>query len=139
METGHSDVTSEGVRVRVAAKYLPSQSDPDQGQYVFAYRVLIQNEGTARARLVSRHWIVRDAHNERRDVRGPGVVGAHPDLAPGEQFEYESGCVLSTSWGTMEGSYRMQREDGSQFEATIGRFFLAPTVAPVELLRTADK
>jgi ApaG protein len=62
------------------------------------------------------------------------VVGAFPDLAPGERFEYVSRCVLGTSWGTMEGSYSMEREDGSTFDAAIGRFFLAPNVAPVTQL-----
>jgi len=139
METGHSDTVTQGVRVQVAAQFIPAQSDADQAQYVFAYRVAISNEGDQQARLLARHWIVRDANNERRDVRGPGVVGAHPDLAPGERFEYVSGCVLATSWGTMEGTYRMVRADGSTFDAAIGRFFLAPNVAPVSIVNPAQR
>jgi ApaG protein len=99
--------------------------------FVYQYKVVIENVGTERARLISRHWIVRDAHGETREVKGPGVVGEHPDLAPGEQFEYVSGCHLVTEWGTMEGTYRMRRPDGSEFEAEIGRFFLAPNAAPI--------
>lgn len=134
METGHSDTITEGIRVRVAAEFVPDQSDPDRNQYLYRYRVILTNEGQQRAKLQSRHWTIRDANNEAREVRGPGVVGRHPDLGPGEQFEYISSCPLSTSWGTMEGSYRFVREDGTQFDARIGRFFLARTAAPLSAL-----
>jgi ApaG protein len=119
-----SDTVTEGIRVQAAAQYLEGESEPDQRQYLFAYRIRIRNEGTRRARLKSRHWIIVDADNHREDVRGPGVVGKTPLLAPGESFEYSSGCPLRTPWGTMEGSYTMERDDGSSFEAAVGRFFL---------------
>ena len=130
-QTGHSDVVTQGVRIQVASQYLPEQSDPDHSQYAFAYRVRILNEGTETATLRSRRWVIRDADGEVEIVEGPGVVGEEPRLEAGEQFEYVSGCPLETSWGTMEGHYVMEREDGSTFEAEVGRFFLAPTVAPI--------
>jgi len=101
-----SDTTTEGIRVQA---------------------IVITNEGTRRAKLKSRHWIILDADNQREDVRGPGVVGKTPDLAPRERFEYMSQCPLRTPWGTMEGSYVFERENGEQFEAVIGRFFLVPS------------
>lgn len=137
METGHSDTTTDGIRIRVAAQIQAVHSDPDRSHFVYAYRVVISNEGTERAKLLRRHWIVRDAHGDIREVKGPGVIGEFPDLAPGESFEYVSGCPLQTEWGTMEGSYRMRRPDGTEFEARIGRFFLAPNVAPIASLTDA--
>jgi len=122
-----SDTTTEGIRVRVAPEYLAGQSNPEAGQYVFGYRVRIVNEGADRAQLISRRWLIIDAEGEEHEVRGPGVVGHQPALAPGEGFEYASYCPLETSWGTMEGAYQMQREDGSMFDAMIDRFYL---VAP---------
>ena len=139
MGKGHSDVTTEGIRVRVGAQYIPDQSDPDRRQYVYAYRVVITTEGESGVRLISRHWIIRDANNEMREVHGPGVVGEHPDLSPGESFEYMSGCPLSTEWGTMEGSYRMRREDGEEFDVRVGRFFLAPNVEPLATITSKSK
>ncbi|MBC8327688.1 MAG: Co2+/Mg2+ efflux protein ApaG [Planctomycetes bacterium] len=130
-QTGHSDVVTEGIRVRVGAQYLPDQSDPSLGRYSFVYRVVISNEGDRWAKLRARHWVIRDADNELEEVRGPGVVGYQPEIAPGESFDYVSGCPLRTPWGTMEGSFEMVREDGSRFQAQVGRFFLAPTVAPI--------
>ncbi|RMH04422.1 MAG: Co2+/Mg2+ efflux protein ApaG [Planctomycetota bacterium] len=130
-QTGHSDVVTEGIRVRVGAQYLPDQSDPDAGRFCFVYRVVISNEGDRWAQLCSRHWIIRDADNEVEEVHGAGVVGFQPALNPGESFDYVSGCPLRTSWGTMEGWFEMVREDGSRFRARIGRFFLAPTTAPI--------
>jgi ApaG protein len=126
-----SDTVTEGIRVQAAAQYMPSESNPSDRQYIYAYRIILSNEGTRRAKLKSRHWIILDADNHREDVRGPGVVGKTPDLAPGERFEYMSGCPLRTSWGTMEGSYIFERESGEQFEALIGRFFLVPTAPKI--------
>ncbi len=134
MSSGHSDTTTEGIRIRVAAQYLPGESDPAISQYMYTYRVIISNGGEQGAKLVGRHWVIRDADNELREVRGSGVVGQQPDLPPGESFEYESRCPLATEWGTMEGAFSMSRPDGEHFEATIGRFFLAPTAAPISQL-----
>ncbi len=133
-ETGHSDVLTEGIRVRVAAEYLSSQSDPDRDEYAFVYRVMLDNEGDQAAKLLARHWIITDAHGEVRHVRGPGVVGKQPELLPGEGFEYMSGCELATAWGTMEGTFEMRRPDGAAFQVRIGRFFLAESTAPIESL-----
>lgn len=132
MESGHSDTLTDGIRVRVAAQLVPAQSAPDRGHWVYAYRVKISNEGGEPAQLISRHWIIRDADNDIKEVRGPGVVGENPELEPGAEFEYMSGCQLPTEWGTMEGTYTMRRPSGDEFEAVIGRFFLAPNVAPLE-------
>lgn len=138
VQKGHSDVTTAGVRVRVAAQYVPERSDPSGGEYVFVYRVVVTNDSDQPLRLLSRYWLILDAANERREVRGDGVVGQQPLLAPGESFQYMSGCPLSTSWGSMEGSYRMQRLDGSEFDVRIGRFFLAPSVPPISSMALDD-
>ncbi len=120
-----SDTTTEGVRVRAVAQFLPEQSSPGEDRFFFSYRVVISNEGRDPARLLSRHWIIIDSDGRRTDVRGPGVVGHTPRLESGDSFEYTSFCPLRTDFGTMEGFYRMQRDDGETFEAEIGRFYLA--------------
>ena len=98
---------------------------------MYAYRISMTNEGTERARLRSRHWVILDSENRREDVRGPGVVGEYPDLAPGESYSYVSYCPLPTTWGTMEGSYTFEREDGTRFPVGVGRFFLVPSAPPL--------
>ncbi len=120
-----SDTTTEGLRIQALASFLPDQSNPVDGKFMFSYRIRIVNEGTKRARLLRRHWIIINGSGDREDVEGPGVVGKMPSLAPGDVFEYTSFCPLNTEWGTMEGSYQMQRDDGSMFDALIGRFYLA--------------
>jgi ApaG protein len=122
-----SDTSTEGIRIQAAAQYMPKDSNPDQKQYIFAYRITITNEGTETARLLSRHWVIIDADNHREEVRGEGVVGKQPEIPPGEKFEYTSGCPLRTAWGTMEGTYQMERADKRRFRAQIGRFFLVPS------------
>ena len=123
-QSPHSDQLTHGIRVHAHAEYIPEQSDPDNSMYFFAYTITVSNEGDAPAKLLDRHWVILDANNTREDVRGAGVIGKQPRIAPGKSFQYMSGCPLRTRWGTMEGSYTMERDDGTKFEASIGRFFL---------------
>jgi ApaG protein len=120
-----SDTTTRGIRVQVESFYDEDRSSPQESYYFFAYQVRISNEGEQRAQLISREWIITDANGEVQRVQGPGVVGEQPVLAPGEDFEYTSFCPLATPVGTMHGSYRMVRPDGSSFEAEIAPFSLA--------------
>ena len=108
---------------------MPERSDPAQGNYFFAYRVRVSNEGNQTAQLVSRKWIITDANGELKTVEGDGVVGEQPVLAPGESFEYTSFCPLKTPFGSMHGHYNMVRPDGEAFQALIAPFHLAMPTA----------
>jgi ApaG protein len=119
-----SDTTTQGIRVGATAYYLPEESEPDERRWVFGYTIVMVNVGEEPARLLSRHWVIIDAHGRRERVEGPGVVGETPRLEPGQAFKYQSFCPLRTEWGTMEGTYRFHRDDGSEFDAVIGRFYL---------------
>jgi len=130
-----SECVTEGIRVAACPVFLPEHSDPDaenprSRRYAFGYKITIRNEGTAAARLLGRHWVIVDAHGERQDVEGDGVVGEQPRLEPGEEFEYTSWAPLHTAWGTMEGEYRMERDDGSRFGARVARFYLVAEDEP---------
>lgn len=130
-QPGHSDTLTDGIRVRVAAELVDQGTSDDGDVWLYAYRVIISNEGDQPATLRRRHWIIRDAEGRQEEVEGPGVVGEEPRLEPGDAHEYQSACPLLTHWGTMEGSYTMERDDGHRFDANIGRFFLAETAAPM--------
>ena len=119
-----STAVTEGIRVHVRSEFRPDRSAPAAGRYLFTYTIRISNEGSRPAKLVSRHWIITDANGEREEVIGDGVVGKQPLLAAGESFEYTSFCVLKTPHGSMRGTYHMERDDGSAFEATIAPFSL---------------
>ena len=119
-----SDTETDGVRVGATAYYLPDESDPTDRKYLFGYTIVIANHGDVPVQLLSRHWVIIDGAGRREEVKGPGVVGQTPRLEPGEAFKYQSFCPLHTPWGTMEGTYRMRRDDGSTFDANIGRFYL---------------
>ena len=111
--------------ISVSPRFLSEQSDPDKGQYLFAYTIRIVNSGQTVAQLISRHWIITDANQHVEEVRGPGVVGEQPRLAPGETFEYTSGCPLPTPFGSMRGTYQCVAEDGTEFEVPIPEFLLS--------------
>jgi ApaG protein len=119
-----SDVCTHGIRVEVRSSYVRERSDPDQGQWFFAYSVRISNEGQAPVQLLSRHWVITDADGKVSEVKGPGVVGEQPLLDPGESFEYTSACPLETPYGTMHGTYQMETDGGERFDAAIAPFLL---------------
>lgn len=119
-----STAITRGIRVHVTSTYVPAQSSPRQKRYVFAYTIRITNESSETAQLRSRHWHISHASGKVEEVAGPGVVGHQPILRPGEHFEYTSGCVLETPRGSMRGTYQMQREDGTRFDADIAEFVL---------------
>lgn len=113
------------ISISVIPNYVEDHSEPESDRYVFAYTVRIRNEGGIPAKLVSRHWIITDGNNQINEIKGEGVVGEQPHLSPGEGFEYTSGTVLETPVGTMEGSYQMLADDGTEFDAIIPRFTLS--------------
>ena len=115
----------------VRPQFLPDQSDPEGGVYSFAYTITVTNTGDVTAQLISRHWIICDAHGHVEEVKGLGVVGQQPMLRPGEAFKYTSGCRLRTASGSMHGSYFCVAEDGEQFTCPIEPFALdAQDTAP---------
>jgi len=116
--------TTRGIRVAVQPAFLDDQSDPSEGQFLWAYTVTIENHGLETVQLISRYWNITDAEGHVQEVRGPGVVGAQPVLAPGQSFQYTSGCPLPTASGYMTGRYQMRSASGEAFEAEIPPFIL---------------
>ena len=112
------------IRVDVETSYLDEQSDPKERRYVFSYTITIRNEGRVPAKLLTRHWIITDANGKVQEVRGEGVVGEQPTLAPGERFEYTSGVPLTTASGFMTGRYQMVSDSGERFEIDVPTFSL---------------
>jgi ApaG protein len=113
------------IEIEADTQYLDSQSSPESGRYVFSYTITIRNASDVPAQLVARHWVITDAHGKVQDVRGEGVVGEKPHLAPGEAFRYTSAAMIETPVGTMRGEYRMVAGDGESFDAEIPPFTLS--------------
>ena len=116
--------TRHRIGVHATPNYQPQHSSPDEERYVFAYTIRIENVGNETAQLIARHWIIADAHGHVQEVRGLGVVGEQPRLAPGEAYEYTSACQIATPVGTMRGSYTFAAADGTSFEVEIAEFTL---------------
>ncbi|HEX8464407.1 MAG TPA: Co2+/Mg2+ efflux protein ApaG [Abditibacterium sp.] len=121
-----STCITQGVRVAARPFYLSEESEPETEKFLFAYEIIITNEGDSPVQLIDRHWVIKDAHNNIEEVEGDGVVGQTPILEPGASFSYQSYCPLRTNYGFMRGSYGMMRMDGERFEAAIAPFVLMP-------------
>lgn len=121
---------TRGLVVRVAVSFLADQSDPARGHWFWGYHIRIENQGPMPVQLMTRHWLITDAHGNLHEVEGEGVIGDQPVIDPGQSYDYVSGCPLHTPTGKMAGSYRMVAADGSSFDAAIPPFILnAATVA----------
>ena len=99
---------SEGVEVSVETFYQQDYSNPMQSEYMFAYRIAIENHNSFPVKLHRRHWYIFDSTGSTREVEGEGVVGVQPVLSPGEKYQYVSGCNLRTEMGRMHGTYQME-------------------------------
>jgi ApaG protein len=118
------EATTENITITVRPLYLDGQSDAIARKFVFAYFISIENNGPEPVQLLRRHWFIRNASDELREVEGEGVVGQQPVIHPAKEHEYNSYCVLDTFEGTMEGTYLMRRPNGELFYVVVPRFTL---------------
>jgi ApaG protein len=125
--------TTRSIKVTVKPFYLEDQSSPAENHYVWAYHVRIENRGRETVQLRQRYWRITDSRGQRKEVRGDGVVGEQPVLAPGESFEYTSGTPLPTPSGIMVGTYEMETRGGDSFSVRIPAFSLDSPHQPVRL------
>ena len=116
--------TTENITVSVEPDFLEEQSAPEEGRFVWSYRVVIRNQGKQTVQLRSRYWRITDAQGFVQEIEGEGVVGDQPVLQPGESYEYTSGAPLPTPSGFMVGTYRMQDTAGKTFTIDIPAFSL---------------
>jgi|TARA_B100000678_G_scaffold284132_1_gene285248 ApaG protein len=119
--------SKDKINIKVEPRYIQERSEPIRSIYFFAYHITVSNQGEKAAQLITRYWHITDGNGQVEEVRGPGVVGEQPRIAPGESFEYTSFCPLPTPFGVMKGSFQMLRDDGTDFDAPISPFRL---VAP---------
>jgi ApaG protein len=116
--------TTHDIRVSVEPQFLEERSAPDDGRFFWAYTVEIENRGERTVQLRSRFWRITDGSGRVEEVRGAGVVGEEPVLAPGQAFTYTSGCPLRTPSGIMMGWYQMESDAGELFNVDIPAFSL---------------
>jgi len=116
---------TKGIKVSVETSYQPEHSQPANENFVFTYRITIENNSSHTVQLKARHWDILDASFPRHEVDGKGVVGKQPILEPGEIHQYVSGCNLRSGIGKMKGYYIMERiVDGRLFNVEIPEFIM---------------
>lgn len=103
-----TSMISEGMKVSVETFYQPDYSNPQQSEFMFAYRITLENHNFFPVKLHRRHWFIFDSNGSHREVEGEGVVGVQPILQPGENYQYVSGCNLRSEMGRMYGTYEME-------------------------------
>lgn len=118
------EAVTEGVRVRVRARFLHDESEPGRSRFMWQYTVEVENESPRIWTIARRHWRIVDAAGRLMAVDGDGVVGQTPTIGPGERFSYTSGTPLATPSGMMSGTYDLIGEHGEELVAVIPAFSL---------------
>lgn len=114
---------SEGIEISVETFYQPDYSNPVSGEYMFAYRITLDNHNSFPVKLHRRHWHIFDSNGSQREVEGEGVVGVQPILQPAERYQYVSGCNLRSEMGKMYGTYLMENlHSKNTFDVNIPAF-----------------
>lgn len=122
---------TEGVSITVETFYQPAQSNPVGSEYLFAYRITIENLGAVPVKLLRRHWYIMDSNGSFREVEGEGVVGQQPIIEPGQSYQYVSAANLRSEIGKMYGTYQMENMYNKKLlTVSIPEF---PLIAPFKL------
>jgi len=119
---------TQGIKVSVETQFEGTIYKDQQKQYAFSYRVIIENQSNFRVKLTSRYWIIKDALNNLEIVEGKGVIGLQPVIEPGDKHEYNSGCLLVSPIGSMQGYYKMISQE-KEIKANIPLFKLSAPFA----------
>ena len=124
-------ISTHNIEISVEVKYWPQHSMPKENHYFFVYFISIQNKSDFSVQLLRRHWDIFDSIGDKRVVEGDGVVGETPVLEPGQKFEYNSGCNLTSEIGFMKGYYTLLKlMDNKEFNVDIPQFDL---IVPAKL------
>lgn len=122
---------SDGVQISVETFFQKDYSNPLQNEYMFAYRITIENHNSFPIKLLRRYWEIFDSNGEQREVEGEGVVGVQPMIMPGKNYQYVSGCHLKSELGKMQGYYTMENVSTKEpFKVLIPTLQL---IAPIKL------
>lgn len=98
---------TRGIKITVDTDYNGSFLKDNVLQFAFAYQIEIENQSKSSVQLLTRHWKIIETMNKNQYVNGTGVKGKKPIINPGEVHKYKSGCLLSSAFGAMKGTYTM--------------------------------
>ena len=116
---------SAGVTISVETFYQPEYSNPINHEFMFAYKITIENKNNFPVKLLRRHWHIIDSNGSIKDVEGEGVVGIQPVIIPMGSYQYISGCNLQTEMGKMNGNYVLENMNNKKtFNVIIPSFQL---------------
>ncbi len=124
-------LTTHSITVSAETFYQEKLSKPDINEFLFTYRITIENRGPKTVQLLKRVWYVTNGLGKIQTIEGEGVIGKRPIIEPNNLHQYISGVHLKTEIGKMSGSYFMhQLIDDKILEIKIPEFKL---VSPFKL------
>lgn len=98
---------TRGIKISVTTSFEGTYFKNYKIHFAFSYEITIENHSKDSVQLVTRHWEIFDSLNNLEVVDGEGVIGKKPVIKPGETYTYNSGCLLSSPFGAMQGHFNM--------------------------------
>lgn len=116
---------TNGIKIIAETFYLDNLSKPQKNEFLFNYKITIENLGNHTVKLLRRVWRIQDGYGNINVIEGEGVVGKQPVIEPNHTHQYISGCQLNTEIGYMSGIYYMEKIlDKQVIEVSIPKFRL---------------
>lgn len=112
------------IPVKVRTVFADDLSAPVLGRHIWVYQVTIQNRLEIPVQILGRRWRVVNGLGEINEIRGEGLVGERPVIAPNGIHRYESWINLPTASGMMGGSFQGVSAAGTTLEIVIPPFEL---------------
>lgn len=98
---------TRGIKISIETNFEGTFYKNYRIHFAFGYKITIENQSKDSVQLTSRFWKIKDALNRTEIVEGEGVIGKKPVIKPGEFHTYQSGCLLTSPFGSMSGFYNM--------------------------------
>ena len=98
---------TKGIKISVDVKFEGSFLKQTSLHHAFVYYIVIENQSKDVVQLLSRHWKILESTNRPQYINGDGVVGKKPVLKPGDIHTYKSGSLITSTMGSMSGTYIM--------------------------------
>ncbi|MFT6715578.1 MAG: ApaG protein [Saprospiraceae bacterium] len=98
---------NKNIVIVVKTQFEAEFSRADVPSFIFSYKIQITNNNSFPVKIEKREWMITDSNGEVIMVKGDGVVGLTPEIAPNGKFEYSSNVNLKSGLGNMKGKFLM--------------------------------
>ena len=95
--------TTHDIRISVSYQYQSRFSDDEKRDYVFFYKILIENCGLQKVKILSQYRELIDSARNKINKKREDTNWNQPDILPGQTQTYDCACSLESPIGKLKG------------------------------------